>query len=97
MATIDSPKIVQNIMDHNGWFMDENEEPDFMQALYVYEYHNTMFHKISFCVCYSDADDIALRTSPAVGHVLMLWSQQGGKRHPVGTLLGKLEELGVVL
>ena len=101
MATIDSPDIVQNIMDNKGWYIDEGGERDFMQALYVYEYHNVFFHKISFCVCYSQADDTALRTSPAVGAVLMLWSRAGAPhhtwRHPIGTLAVKLRAEGVVL
>ena len=97
MATIDSPRIVQNIMDNKGWYIDESGERDFVQALYVYEYHNVMFHKISFSVCYSEADDGALRTSPAVGAVLLLWSRTDGKMQQIGTLRNKLTVQGVVL
>lgn len=95
MATIESPKIVQNIMDNKGWYIDEEGERDSMQALYVYEYHNTLFRKISFSVCYSPMDDLALRTSPAVGQVLLLWSRAVGKIHPIGALSKKLAEMGV--
>ena len=101
MATISSPDTVQNIMDNKGWYIDEGGERDFMQALYVYEYHNVFFHKISFSVCYSKADDIALRTSPAVGEVLMIWSRKGAAKHtrryPIGTLNVKLRAEGVTL
>lgn len=96
MATINSPDIVQNIMGHGGWYITDGKK-DSMQAICVYEYHNTFFHKISFSVCYSEQDDVNLRTSPAVGMVLMLWSKERVPIHPIGTLAKQMEEAGVAI
>lgn len=96
MATISSPAVIQNMMDNDGYFV-EDDERDLMQAMLIYEYRNVRFHKIDFSVCYGPPDDLALRTSPFVGEIQLLWQKGVGVVAPIGTLRKRLEGLGVVL
>lgn len=96
MATINSPVTIQNMIDNDGRYVDEDER-DSMQAYLIYAYHNTRFNKRCFCVCYGPPDDIALRTSPFVGEIQLLWQKGIGQVAPIGTLRERLEARGVVL
>ena len=97
MATISSPDVIQNMMDHDGYYVDEEGERDMMQAYLIYEYQNVRFRKIDFSVCYGPPDDLALRTSPFVGEIQLLWQKGVGQIVDIGTLRKRLRELGVVL
>lgn len=97
MATITSPTVIQNMMDNDGRYVDDRGEHITMQAYLIYAYRNVGFRKIDFCVCYGPPDDIALRRSPFVGEIQLLWQKGIGVVSPIGTLRKRLEGLGVEL
>lgn len=97
MATITSPATIQNMMDNDGRYVDDEGNRDMMQAYLIYEYRNTKFRKVDFCVCYGPPDDLALRPSPFVGEIQLLWQKGIGVVAPIGTLREQFKDLWAVL
>ena len=71
MATIDSAKIIREMLDNDGVY------PGDPQCLAIYEYTND-WKKKCWSVCYEEMDLIALHSSPFVHNLRLLWSQEEG-------------------
>lgn len=72
MATIDSTVIIADMLQNDGIY------PGDTQVKSIFQYHNTMFEKTCYSVCYAKIDEMALFDSFAVGETVKLWDNDTG-------------------
>lgn len=69
MATIDAPEIVQNIIDHDGWYDGDRTEPRVVKVVsYLNQWGNT-----SQAIVYERDNYMRYEESPACRNVKVIW------------------------